>query len=235
MGLSKHSKRRIASGFTLTETMVSLTVFGIVMAAALKFWVSTTESLYKSRGELIAVQEKRETVQLLKSDARKADYILTFSDTTSMSGANPSFVAPDSTGNVTLFVTNAMDSNKADESDSEIAHITAYHLDEVDGVSTLLRTEFDSVSLDALNSSMNDSDGPPSLWHAIAKILDGSTASTSAEPIGITKNFQGNLPNGHLFHVYERDSIFVNGSLKDGKGNLEFQKTVNLTLNASST
>lgn len=199
-----------------------MTVMGLVMAATLQFWVYTSVNLQSSQAELSTVQEKRETAQQLKQDANFSDYLLVYQDLSSLEADDSNILSSGSRGNVALFVTNKTDDDTTDESDAAIESLIAYYL-EVDtetGVSSLQRVEIDQ-SVQGANESIGE---------MVTRVIENDIVQSR----NIANNFEGSL-DGDLFYLIEDDSIMVNGSVKDGKGGAEFSKTINLTLNVSST
>lgn len=207
------------NGFTLGEILVVLFIITVLLAGLMEFFIATLVSLQSSQSELATAQETREAVQMMKKDAKDSDYLLAYPDVASIDADDE--LGRGERGNVVPFVTNQEDDDIYDTVDAAFESVVAYFLEaDAEEGSLLQRLEIENAELQT--------------GETIPEMVTRVINSADAQPRVITEDFQGAL-DGDLFYLFRSDSVVVNGAIRDGNGRAEFRKTINLTLNVSTT
>ena len=209
------SRKTLSSGFTLVEVIVSLTLFGLVMAGALPFLLQSLNTYTYNTGKLFVNRDIRTFTSELTDNATYANYFLIYpafttrSVTTLVNGVS---VTTDASVNDGLSGDLLVLVFKDDTDDTKVNRLVGYYRDPADPASTTSQGPVRTFDITISPSSS------AAVWTLLPNV---STMHTNTVVLQLSVG----LANHLLFYNYYDRSIMVKGQIYEA---------VNLTRGISS-
>lgn len=211
------------AGFTLTELLIALTIFGMVMAGISSFFFTTNKMLFTNSAKLQINRDIRAITNEMTDNARNANHF-TLYDSFYDSFRNPT--APTTgadyrqrdaeAGDLVVFIFYGVDSAPWDTTPPPIERLIGYYRSIDDpATNTGPIRKFDiNIAVADQNDSVED------LIPAISTVGDHKTI------IELSKG----LANERLFYNFRERSIMINGQIYHGNDAKRVTDTYNFTI-----
>jgi prepilin-type N-terminal cleavage/methylation domain-containing protein len=213
----------VRAGFTLTELMITLTIFGMVMAGIGSFFFQTNLMLFTNTAKLQINSDIRSITNEMTDNARNANHF-TLYDSFYDDFRNPT--APTTgadyrqrdaeAGDLVVFIFYGVDAAPWDTTPPPIERLVGYYRSIDDpGANTGPIRKFDIAILVA-----DQNDQVEELIPAISTVATHETVVELSE----------GLANGRLFYNFRERSVMVNGQIYHGNDAKRVTGTYNFTI-----
>lgn len=217
-------KQRLA--FSLLETLVAMTIFGLITAGLASFTYISIHSMFTSEQKLIINRNIRDVTNEMIINARQANYFVLYDNfeagmrsATTAEEAVPYYRQDGQTGDFLLLVYYGVDPAPADNQPPPIERLVGYYRspDEDENKGPVYKFDID------IPSSQQDD--------LLESLIPPTSEKKNHE---IIVQLSEGLANGQLFFNLERKSIMVNAQFYSGNEAKWVTDTYNFTISPRS-
>ena len=208
-------------GFTLLETLVAVTLLGLVAAGTVAFMHQGLKMYYMDRGRTMVNGDMRTFTSLLDTDAVTSNYFRiypSFSSRTTESGADNA-VTDGQVGDFVVFVFTIPDPTTYGK--DRVTRLVGYYREITDTTNNTGPVHrFDTATF--TGAAAIDSSGIDTSTKTLAQILNEHvTGSAGSYPVvtqlaqGLATNTSGSTPTPALFYNWVNRSVMVNAQVSE--------------------
>jgi len=243
------SRRRSASGFSLAEMMVSLTIFSLLMGMIVEFSVESSKNMYLSEQKCTINKDMRNLTSQMSDDARDANFFVMYSNYTMAARTTASQeLLQANSGDFLVLVTYGTPPSTLKFNIRPVASIVGYYrapyqtnqtvIDPITGqaavglepVRKFTLTVGNGLAANQYLLATGSADLPAGGTATTLEALlpDASQATIDSHTI-VVQLAQG-LADGCLFHNFWGKSVMLNGKIVQGNNDTSVHDTYNFTI-----